>query len=310
MNLQVVAYLVGCIVVFLYAIRKLSEKFDFIFEGNANNLLSRYTSTLPRSILIGLISTLLLDSSSAVIIITIILINGKVIDLLRGIGIAMGSNIGTTFQSQLYAFDIMEYSFVLLLIGGTHFFVKNTRWKSILEIIFYLGFLFFAIFLIEYLVATPSIYQTIRTELENGNFNLLKTVIAGGFFTIIVQSSGAVVGIVISLAKQGILELTTAIAIMIGAELGTCSNTLIASIGSNKEAISLAIFNLIFNLYVVLLGVVFFNQFIELIEWLFSGVSIARRIANAHILFNTLGVIITIPFIKIYVSWIERLIKN
>ena len=218
----------------------------------------------------------------------------------------MGSNIGTTFQSQLFAFDIMEYSFILLLIGGTHFFIKDERKKLILEIILYLGFLFFAIFLIEYLVKNPTVYQEIRARLQEGDFKLFRTVLAGGFFTVIIQSSGAVVGIVISLAKQGILELTTAIAIMMGAELGTCSNTLIASIGGKREAIALALFNLIFNIYCVSLGVLFFDQFIELIQWIFNDFNVARQIANGHILFNSLGVLITLPFVGLYVSWIKK----
>jgi len=307
---EAIAGIIGSIVLFLYAIRQLSFVLEKLFTENSKSIIQRYTSNLPKSLLVGILITLLLDSSSAVIIITIIFINAGTIDLRRGIGIALGANIGTTLQSQLFAFDIMQYSFVLLLVGLLHLFIKQTKLKQYLSTIFYIGIIFFSLFMIGELVTNPEIYAYIKDWLKTSEKSITATAIAGGFFTLIIQSSGAMVGLAITLAKEGLLSRASGVALMMGAELGTTSDTLLAAIGGKKQAVQLAIFNLLFNTLMILIGLLFFPHFMTLLDLLFHQFSIPRQIANAHILFNVMGVLLVLPLIKPYLFIIKKLAKK
>lgn len=306
-SLEFYATIIGAIILFLFSIRMLSDIFEQLFTDKANQLLRKYTSNLFSAILIGCITTLILDSSSAVIILTLVFINSGTLDLRRGIGIALGANIGTTLQSQLFAFDIMAYSFILLVIGAGHFFNKNPRIQNYLKLSFFLGLLFFSLFIIEEVVSQPEIYAQISDWLETNTLSPTRTALAGGLFTVIIQSSGAMVGIVIALAKKGLFSASLGIAIMMGAELGTCANVLVASIAAKKEAFLLALFNVLFNLLTICVGLLFFDQFVNLIEFLFGNLTASRQIANAHILFNVIGVIFIVILVSPYLSLVNAL---
>lgn len=307
LTLEFYATIIGAIILFLFSIRMLSDIFEELFTDRANQLLRKYTSNLFSAIIIGGITTLILDSSSAVIILTLVFINSGTLDLRRGIGIALGANIGTTVQSQLFAFDIMAYSFILLVIGAAHFFNKNVRIQNHLRVIFFLGLLFYSLFIIEEAVAQPEIYSQISQWLKTTTLSPAGTILAGGIFTVIIQSSGAMVGIVIALAKEGLFTANLGIAIMMGAELGTCANVLLATIAAKKEAFYLALFNVIFNFIAICVGLFFFDQFVSLIDYLFGSLTVSRQIANAHIIFNVIGVICVLVLIDPYIALIDKL---
>ena len=299
------ATILGAIILFLFSIRQLSEIFEQLFTLRAKEVLKKYTSNLFSAIIVGILTTLLLDSSSAVIILTMVFINAGTLDLKQGIGISLGANIGTTLQSQLFALEIMEYSFILLLIGFVHLFIATSKTQNYLKVIFYIGLLFFSLFLIEETVKRPEIYSEINAWLASNILSPVNAALAGGLFTAIIQSSGAMVGIVISLAKQDLIPISLGLAVMMGAELGTCGDILIASIGAKKEALYLSIFNILFNLIAITIGLVFFNQFLALVEYLFGNFDVSNQIANAHILFNVLGVIVFAGLVNPFVNLVK-----
>jgi len=307
---EIIAGIIGCIVLFLYAIRRLSLVFENLFTIRAKEILKKYTSNLAKSLAVGVLITLLLDSSSAVIILTIIFINSGTLDLRRGIGIALGANIGTTLQSQLFAFDVMEYSFLLLVIGIMHLFIKQERLKMYFQAVFYVGLLFFSLFLVGEFVTRPEIFDFIKKWLEKGEQSPLLTALTGGFFTLVIQSSGAMVGLAITLAKEGLMSTASGVAIMMGAELGTTSNTLLAAIGGKTHAIQLALFNFCFNMLMICIGLLLFTEFMVLTEFLFGRFEIPRKIANAHILFNVLGVLVILPFINPFIHLSSKLLSS
>ena len=115
-------------------------------------------------------------------------------------------------------------------------------------------------------------------------------VAAGTIATIAIQSSSAMLGIVITLAGQGLLTLPAGLAIMLGAEIGTCADTLVASIGRTRAAVRAGIFHLGFNVICAAAGVLLIEQLAALSRALPGGDSLLRQIANAHVAFNVLGV--------------------
>jgi len=303
--------LIGGLVLFLYAINQLSEVMQDVFSQKAKAIIEKYTSNIFSAILIGTILTVLLDSSSAVIILVIIFINAKNLNFRQAIGIIMGANIGTTFSSQIIALDIGKYSVLPLFIGLVfEIFGKGKRFKLLGQVILYFGMLFFGLFIIEQSVLplhdSPLFIDWI-TRIEQ---NYIQGALIGGLITLIMQSSSGTVGMAIVLGKQQLITAAGGIAIMLGAELGTCSDTLIATINGSRQALKAGLFHVIFNFLTITIGLLVFGPFVRMIMYISSGMDIGTLIANAHMIFNILGVIIFLPFVGLAIKGLNRLLPD
>jgi len=298
---NVILSIIAGLVLFLFAINNLSEILKKIIGENAKLYIEKFTSNIFKSILTGTFVTILLDSSSAVIIITIVLVNSKILTFRQAMGIVLGANIGTTFSSQIIAMDIAKYSPIILLVGFVLLlFSKSVKTNNTGKAILYFGLLFFGLFIMENAV------EPLREEAYFLNW-IKKTedpvtgTIIGAIVTVIIQSSSATVGIALILAKKGLLTLVGGVAIMLGAELGTCADTLLATINGSRAALKTGLFHLIFNFISILIGLLLFEPFIQIVTLVSQNASIERTIANAHMLFNVFGVILfiwTVPFFE------------
>lgn len=114
----------------------------------------------------------------------------------------------------------------------------------------------------------------------------------GALITLIIQSSSATVGMAIILTKKGLLSLAGGIAIMLGAELGTCNDTLLATIKGSRAALKTGLFHLLFNLCSIIAGLLLFHPFVQLVKWVSQDAPVERAVANAHMIFNISGVLI------------------
>jgi phosphate:Na+ symporter len=298
---EIILSIIAGLVLFLFAVTNLSNTLQTALGENANKWIKRFTSTTFSSLIVGIVATALLDSSSAVIIITIVLINSKLLTFRQAMGIVLGANIGTTVSSQIIAMDVGKYSPVLLLIGFVLLLIaKSESVSNTGKVILYFGVLFFGLFTMENAVE-PLREEAFFIEWMKATEHPLKGASIGAIVTLIIQSSSATVGMAIILAKKGFLSLTGGIAVMLGAELGTCSDTLIATVNGSRAALKTGLFHLTFNLLTIIIGFAFFDYFIQVVEYISKSASIERTLANAHMLFNFLGVLIfvwTIPFFE------------
>ena len=289
------------LVLFLYAISSLSKTLIHAIGDKANHWIQKFTSNTLSSILVGAMVTTLLDSSSAVIIITIILVNSKLLSFKQAMGIVLGANIGTTVSSQLISLNIGKYSPVLLVAGFLLIlFSKKEQFQNIGKVILYFGLLFFGLYTIENAVE-PLKNEVFFADLMKRVENPIAGSIVGAIVTLLIQSSSATVGMAILLTKKGFLSLTGGIAIMLGAELGTCSDTIIATIRGSRAAIKTGLFHVSFNLLSIFLGLILFTPFVVLVNKISAGTSIERALANAHMIFNVSGVLLfawTLPFFE------------
>ncbi len=303
--------LVGGLILFLYAISGLSETLQEIFSRKVEKLISGLTKNLFFSLLTGTIFTILLESSSAVIILTIIIINARKLTFKNAIGVIMGANIGTTVSSQLFALEIGDYAFYIMILGLImKFFSKTELSKNRAQVIFFFGTLFFGLYLMQIAVEplkNSTQFQEWMIALED---NYLKGALIGGLITLVIQSSSGTVGMAIILGKQGLLSTAIGISLMLGAELGTCSDTLLATIKGSRDAIRAGLFHLIFNFLSIVIGLVLFTPFLTLVEWVSISNDIGRQIANAHLLFNCLGVIVLLPFVHSLKKLLFFLVPN
>jgi phosphate:Na+ symporter len=132
----------------------------------------------------------------------------------------------------------------------------------------------------------------------------------GALITLVIQSSSATVGMTITLAKKGLLSLTAGIAVMLGAELGTCADTLLATIKGSRQALKTGLFHLLFNVITICAGLLLFPWFVALIQNISAGASPEQQVANAHMLFNTLGVLLFLPFTGAAERMLNRLLPD
>jgi phosphate:Na+ symporter len=230
----------------------------------------------------------------------------KALTFRQSLGIVLGANIGTTFSSQIIALDIGQYSPIPIVIGLVLSFVARSEnlsktGKSIL----YFGILFFGLYTMERAVEPlkdDARFIEWMTMLESP----LRGAGIGALVTLIIQSSSATVGMVITLAKKGLLSLSASIAVMLGAELGTCADTLLATIGSDRQSLKTGLFHLFFNIISICLGLLIFPWFVQLIENISGNAGLEQKVANAHMAFNISGVLLFIPLIGI----VERVLNK
>jgi phosphate:Na+ symporter len=289
--LNVLLLLTAGLVLFLYAVSSLSTTLQEVLGSKAKQWIAQSTRNIPLSILTGTIATFLLDSSSAVIIMAIVLVNSKAMNLRQSLGIVMGANIGTTLSSQIIALNVGQYAPLMLLVGFALVLVsKNPKLSQTGKVILYFGILFFGLFTMENAVEPLQNHPSVSNFLAQAE-NPWRGALAGCLITLVIQSSSATVGMSIVLVKKGILSLTASVAIMLGAELGTCSDTLLATIKGSRSALKTAVFHLVFNLFSIILGLILFHPFMELVLLLGEGMTPQRMLANAHVLFNVGGVL-------------------
>ena len=307
---QVLPLLIGGLVLFLYAISRLSMVMKEAFSERVKEVLHKYTKNILVSVIIGTIVTVVLDSSSAVIILTIIFINAKALSFRNAMGIVLGANIGTTFSSQIIAMDIGMYSIVPLFIGiMVDIFSRTEKQQRVGKMLLYFGMLFFGLYIMEESVLPlrqSSMFEVWMSRLESP----LQGALIGGLVTLVIQSSSATVGLAIILGKQNLLSIAGGLAVMLGAELGTCSDTLLATINGSRQAIKTGLFHFFYSLITIILGLIFFSPFVRLVETISAGQGIDNHIANGHMLFNIIGVLVFLPFTGLIERGFNRMIPE
>ena len=307
---EIILSILAGLVLFLYAVSSLSETLTTAIGDKATKWIHRFTSNIFSSLMVGIVLTTILDSSSAVIIITIVLVNSKVLTFRQAMGIVLGANIGTTISSQIIAMNVGKYSPIFLLVGFILLFVaKSKKVSNIGKIILYFGVLFFGLYTMENAVE-PLKNEAFFSEWLKKTENPILGAVIGAVVTLVIQSSSATVGMAIILTKKGLLSLMGGVAIMLGAELGTCSDTLLATIKGSRQALKTGLFHVTFNLLSIILGLILFYPFIELVKIISGGASIERTLANAHMLFNILGVLVFVWTIPLFEKLLNRLLPD
>jgi phosphate:Na+ symporter len=307
---ETILLIIAGLVLFLLAVRNLSQYLRLAMGEKSKYWIEKFTSNTWSSIVVGTIATTLLDSSSAVIIIAIVFINSKLLGFRQAMGIVLGANIGTTVSSQIIAMDVAKYSPVFLLFGFILLMIAKTESISTIgKIILYFGILFFGLFTMENAVQPLREEQYFIDWMKKTENPILGSSI-GALVTIIIQSSSATVGMAIILTKKGLLSISGGIAVMLGAELGTCSDTLLATIKGTRAALKTGIFHFLFNLTSIVLGLILFVPFVSFIELISRNAPAERVIANAHMIFNILGVLLFVWTIPFFERFLNRLLPD
>jgi len=307
---RIVLLVLTGLAIFLFAVGQMSNALSSVASGRLEKWLRRYTGHVLGAVAVGTVVTMVLDSSSAVIILTIVLVNSQLMTFRNAIGVVMGANIGTTLSSQIIAFEIGEWSAVPLLVGLVlQHMGRTAQWKGIGTVVFSSGLMFAGLFMMGHAVEPLKDHPQF-VEWLHGLEHPLKGALMGGLITLLIQSSSATVAMAITMAGKGILSLPAGIAVMLGAELGTCSDTLLAAARCNRQAIKVGAFHLGFNFISIIIGIALVHPFTDLVVWISGPADVARSIANAHMLFNVLGVLLFLPFTKVIADSLDRLLPE
>lgn len=307
---EIVLSLIGGAALFLYAVMNLSETIRDWAGESVRVYIARFTGNVLTAIIVGLVATIVLDSSTAVIILTIVLVNARVLSFRQSIGIVMGANVGTTVSSQIIVLDVSQYSPVFLIAGLILIFLsRNPKLRQAGKITLFFGMLFFGLLTMERAVEPLRDSEQFLRWMGHLENPILGAAI-GALVTVVVQSSSATVAMVITLAKESLITLPAGIAVMLGSELGTCADTLLATLRSNRQALKTGLFHLIFNLTSIILGLVFFRLFVALVITVSGEAEIKNQIADAHVLFNILGVLLFVGFVPLIEKFLNNLLPE
>jgi phosphate:Na+ symporter len=298
------------LVLFIYGVTRLAEGLEDIGSDRMKNLVAKFTTNRFAGVATGTVATTLLESSSVTIIMVIAMVSAGVLTFVQSLGVVLGSNIGTAVGAQIISLNVDKYIPILMFAGLLLLFLgKKQTLKNIGIIMLGFGLMFYGLEAIDEAMKPFREYQPFLNLMKTLGQNPLFGALIGAVFTVIVQSSSATVAIVITLAGSGLISLPAGIAIMLGAEIGTCADTLVATIGRGRPALRTGVFHLLFNLVSVALGLLFAPLLVQLVSAI-SGNDVGRQVANAQIIFNLMGVVAVIGFLPIIERLLEKFIPN
>ncbi len=309
----------GGLGLFLYGINQMGDSLKTIAGDRLKVFIEKTTNTPLKGILVGMVVTVLLQSSSGTTALTVGLVRAGLMSFPQAVGVIMGANIGTTITAFIVGLNIEEYSLIFVGVGALIiFFIKNEKVKEIGKIIFGFGLLFFGLKLMgDALGAILDAYEDQTTKVFTflADYPILGLLI-GTLITAIVQSSSATIAILQTLYAQGSIVLLGAIPILLGCNIGTTVTACLACIGGGVQAKRTAIVHAMFNLFGAILFMALLWPYSKLIGLIESSILAglgphpSMSIAVAHGMFNIITTLILFFFIPLMVKLTEKIIRD
>jgi phosphate:Na+ symporter len=305
---QVLFALLGGTALLLYGVRLVGDGLQRAAGTRLRHVLSTLTGDRFRALLVGAGVTAVLQSSSATTVMLVGFASAGLLTLRQTIGVILGADIGTTVTVQLLAFNLLGFAPLVVFLGWLVYTAFGGIAKYIGQAVLGFGLLFLGMKLIAdgtVPLKQSALFGDLFSALLGQPLLLL---LLAAVFSAIVRSSAATIGIALSFAAGGLLNVDGAMPIIFGANVGTAATALIASVGANAEARRVAAAHAIFKLVGVLIFLPLSVQFAELVRQ--TSADPARQIANAHSLFNLLLALLFLPFTRIAADIFTRLIPD
>jgi phosphate:Na+ symporter len=312
---------IGGLGLFLYGMGHMSSGMQKIAGDRLKKVLSLLTSNRIAAILVGIFVTGLVQSSSVSTVMTIGFVNASLLTLKQALGVILGANIGTTITGWILVLKIGKYGLPMAgLAAIAYTFSNNEKRKTKALTIMGLGLIFLGLEImsnglkpLQNLPEFKNLFQVFNAA-PGGIISfsgVLKAAAVGAFLTAVVQSSSATLGITITLAIQGLINYETAVALVLGENIGTTLTALLASLNASANAKRAAYAHTLINIFGVCWVVPLFGWYLFFLKKIIDPtVSIAGAIATAHTIFNVLNVLIFIPFIGYMADFLRILVKD
>ena len=304
MDIKTFFTIAGGVALFLYGIKLLSSSLQNLAGNKLRQLLGELTKTPLRGIIVGIIVTVLIQSSAGTTVMTVSFVNTGLLSLKQALGLIMGANIGTTVTAQLIAFNMDMLALPLLFFGVFMSMIFSKKQLAYLASgLIGLGLVFMGMQTMKTASHVIAQHKDLLLFLSS---NPVTGVFAGMILTALIQSSAATIGLTIAVASQGLITLDAAIPIILGDNIGTTLTAIVASLNTSRPAKQAALGHVLFNL----IGTVIFLLALPVYRTVIiaSSPDIGRQIANAHTIFNVLNTIIFFPFVSLLARLISTII--
>lgn len=333
--------LLGGLGIFLLGMKNMSDGMQAVAGNSLRRMIGAVTNNRIAATIVGVVVTCIVQSSSVTTVMVVGFVNSGVMTLAQAIGVIMGANIGTTITGWILVLKIGKYG--LPLLGGAAFcylFSRSDRWRYWALALMGVGMIFFGLELMKDACAIikqmPSFEAGFQAFRADSYFGVLKCAMVGCLMTTLVQSSSATLGITISLASQGVIGYETAAALVLGENIGTTITAFLASLGATTNARRAAYFHVMFNLIGVFWITLIFSWYVDLVPRV-VGADVTRTemvpifqiddqghsievgqnvsypettaaIAATHSIFNIVNTLLFLPFLPLFVTFLNRLV--
>jgi len=309
-TVQNILLALGGLGLLLFGIKMMSTGLEVVAGDRLQVILKRATSNRFLAAIVGIIATIVINSSTAVSIITVGFVNAGLINLTQAIGVLLGINVGTTFSAQLIAFRIDAYAPIFMFIGVVmYLFFKKRSIRNIGYVVLGFGILFFSI------TVMGDALRVFRThpafiEMISGISNPFLALLIGFLFTVAVQSSSATMGLLVTLHLNDVpIPFEASAFIILGANIGTSITAIIASIPASRDSKRTALFHVTYDL----IGSLVFGSLILLVPGILvwfqtTWAESARQVAMFHTLYNVATLILLIPFVTLLAKLMQTIV--
>jgi len=291
--------LIGGLALFIYGMSLASDGLKRSAGGKMRVILGLVTRNRLAALAVGVILTVLLQSSSAMTVMLVGLANSGFLTLHQSVGIILGSDIGTTLTIQLIAFELVDYALLAVAVGVVLMLVgRRKRWRYLGRLFVGFGLVFFGMHVMKGGVEPLKHHQGVTDLLASFGEKPILGVLVATAVTAIIQSSAATVAFVLTLSSQGILDVHGAIPLILGANIGTCATAGLGAIGATREGVRVAVVHLLVKVMGVAIFLPFVGTFTSVVASVteVTGGGAVRAAANAHTLFNVANALIFLPF--------------
>ncbi len=304
--------LIGGFGLFMFGLKLFSDGLQESTESRLKEILHKVTNNKILGISLGFLITAIVQSSSAVTVMTVSFVNAGILNLTQAINIILGANIGTTVTGWIISLNLDVLALPSLGIGSiiVIFFSENGKLKFFGEILMGFGMIFYGLILMK------EAFESVRGSEEFEKVFLIANadtfkgrflcVMIGMIVTAIIQSSSAALGVTISLATVGLIDFPTSVALILGQNIGTTITAILATLNASTNAKRAALVHSLFNIFGVIYMFFLFGPYISLVNFvvgfIVSGgaekivnnyyVNISFYIAAAHTIFNIVNVIV------------------
>jgi len=304
--------LFGGLGMFLFGMNLGADGLQKIAGKKMKEILGTFTNNRYMGVLTGILVTAVTQSSSATTVMLVGFVNASLMTISQTLSVIFGANIGTTITVQLIAFEISHFA---LLMVGIGFLLKYSKNKTVVyagDIILGFGFIFYGMKVMSVAMSPLRSFPAFRDMLIAMSDYPITAIFGSMLFTALIQSSGATIGLIVVFASQNLITLHASIPLILGAHTGTCITGWIAAIGASPAAKKTALLNILYNLIgtVVFLPFLYENlSFSSFVHWLTTpfSTSVAREVANAHMVSAILKMVVMFPFYD-RIVWMTHLI--
>ena len=316
MYLNIIFNVIGGLGIFLYGMENMSGGMQKLAGKRLKKILAALTTNRIMAVLIGIFVTMLVQSSSVSTVMTIGFVNASLLTLKQALGVILGANIGTTVTGWLLVLNIGKYG--LPITGAAaiaYVFFRSDKARTRSLTVMGLGLIFLGLDLmsngLKPIRSMPEFIELFKLFNADTYFGAVKVACIGALITGIVQSSAATLGITITLAVQGLIDYPTAVALVLGENVGTTITAFLASLGATTNAKRAAYAHTIINMLGVIWVTSIFPFYIKFLGHIVDVENnITFGIATAHTMFNVLNVFLFIPFTGPLSNFLTKIVKD